>query len=133
MLPARLFEEVNYAPLISFVDDQVEVLQLLSHIAEHLGYEVRTAQTASQAMFVAKEFNPNVVIIDFDLPDLGGIELTRGLVAILERVRVVMTSGHAWLEDKLGEEARKAGVGTFIAKPFSVTDIEDAIQGTMSP
>ena len=84
-------------------------------------------------MFVAKEFNPNVAIVDFDLPHLDGIKLTKGLVAILERVRVVMISGHAWFEAELGEEARKAGVQAFVTKPFILRDIEVAIQGTMSP
>ena len=114
--------------IILIVDDDDLVLDVATSIVEHLGYEVRTATTASKALLLAKESRPDVALIDFVLPDLDGIELTKRLLAMLPTLKVVMTSGRDSSEAELGEKAREAGVQTFVAKPFTVNEIADAIR-----
>ena len=111
------------------VDDDVLVLDTTAVVVEHLGFEVTTARTSAEALFAAKENSPDVALVDFYFPDTDGIELTKQLRAVKPGLRVVMISARDAFGAAVAEEAREAGVEDFVAKPFSITDIERAIKG----
>ena len=88
---------MNMTTSILVVDDDPAVLQLFSKILRAEGHRVWEASTGQQALQVAREKRPDLVVSDVMLPDLSGIEVCRQIKAdaALTDVFVVLISGEA--------------------------------------
>src|SRR5688500_15190953 len=63
------------------VDDEPTIVSLLSASLRFVGFEVRTAATGAEALAVAAEFKPELLVLDVMLPDCDGFEVVRRLRA----------------------------------------------------
>jgi DNA-binding NarL/FixJ family response regulator len=119
-------------------DNQVSVLVVDDHpiwrdaaarsLAE-AGFRVAgTAGTGAQAVRVAAATRPDVVLLDLNLPDYQGAEVTRGLLAALPSVRVLMLSASGERQDVL--DAVTAGASGYLLKSAEVRDLVDAVRAT---
>ena len=59
------------------VDDDEDIRDLLVHVLEKSGLDVRSAGTGAAAVTVARDFDPDLVTLDLSLPDLDGTEVCR--------------------------------------------------------
>jgi len=103
---------------ILVVDDHPQNLKLARVILEFAGYTVRTAATATEALFSVAESPPELILMDLQLPGMDGLELTRRLKAD-ERYRdiiVVALTAYAMHGDR--ERAIAAGCDAYVAKPL---------------
>ena len=97
------------------VDDDPAFRRLAQRILEAFGLDVAgEADTAASAISVAGVLRPDAVLVDVGLPDLDGIALTRELVALPWRPRVVLTSTNA--EAATATEVRGCGAEAFVPK-----------------
>jgi len=64
---------------ILLVDDNINVLTVLSDIMKTLGYLVIEAKNAQEAMEIIKQKSPDLVILDLRMPDIDGIQLMRSI------------------------------------------------------
>lgn len=87
---------------------------------------VGTAPSVEEALRLAKEFQPDVVLMDVRLPDRDGIEGTAAIKQLLPRTRVVVLTGHA--DVGLMARAAQAGAAGFLAKESKIVDILRAIR-----
>lgn len=103
---------------ILIVDDHPGNLKLLTFILENLGYDVRGARDADQAMALLEEFRPQLILMDIQLPGMDGLELTRRLKAdpLYRDICVVAVTASAMKGDE--EKASAVGCDGYVTKPI---------------
>ena len=93
------------------------------------GYEVvATVTDGAQALRVAGPARPDVVVLDLQLPDMSGVEVTRGLRATHPAARVLVLSASAEQQDVL--DAVKAGAAGYLLKSAARPELLDAVRRT---
>ena len=107
------------AQYILIVDDEPDIRTLLSEIFEDEGYEVATAENASQAKVLHRSRKPDLVLLDIWMPGEDGISLLKSWNESGNLCcPVIMMSGHATIETAV--EATRLGAYDFIEKPLSL-------------
>jgi two-component system, OmpR family, phosphate regulon response regulator PhoB len=110
-------------PRILIVEDEEALATLLRYNLEKEGFEVETVARGDDADTQLKEHTPDVAIVDWMLPGLSGIELTRRLRARPETARLPIL-----ILTARGEEAERVrglaiGADDYVVKPFSVPEL----------
>jgi len=120
-------EGVNGTPMaelrVLVVDDNVDYVAMLDATLRQLGYAVRTAHSGSEALEIAQEWRPDVVLLDIGLPGLDGYEVARRLRAHgdTRHAKLIAVTGYGREVDKA--QARLAGFDEHLTKPVEVADI----------
>lgn len=114
---------------ILIVDDNPVNLKLARFALEVEGYPVRTASDGTEMFRVLREFQPRLILMDIQLPDVDGIELTRQLKAAPEtrHIAVVALTAYAMSGDR--ERALSAGCDGYITKPLDPIRLPMQIEG----
>jgi DNA-binding response OmpR family regulator len=99
------------------VDDDLELLGLISYALRQSGYLVVEAADGRAALEVYERERPNLVLLDHNLPHLSGIEVLRTLRARGERTPVMMLTVRSAEEDQV--RALDSGADDYLTKPFS--------------
>jgi CheY-like chemotaxis protein len=111
---------------ILVVDDRPVALNATSRLLEMEGHTVRSASTGHAAIRIAREFAPDLVLLDISLPDISGYEVFRRLKASdsLARTVFVALSGHGY-EERI--RARQVGFDDYLMKPFDIKEVDRLI------
>jgi response regulator NasT len=108
-------------------DEALIRLDLVEMLTE-AGYEVvAQATNGVEAIALAREFKPDLAILDVKMPELDGISAAQEIIEISP---VLMLT--AFSQKDLVERARDAGVMAYVVKPFSINDLTPAIEIAMS-
>lgn len=99
--------------VILLVDDNKMGLAARKHVLEELGYRTTTASSAHVAVDLFSKNNFDLVITDYKMPDLSGVELIQKLRAINETVPVILISGFV---DVLGLDEQTTGADVVMMK-----------------
>lgn len=101
------------------VDDHPGNLKLLSFILIKLGHAVRVAADAAEALSVLESFEPELILMDLQLPGMDGLELTRQLKAdpIHRHIVIVAVTASAMKGDE--QKAMAAGCDGYMSKPIN--------------
>ena len=102
------------------VDDEPQILRTLRINLRVRDYEVHVAATGAEALKVAAQYPPDLVILDLGLPDLDGVEVIAGLRG-WTKAPIIVLSGRADATDKVG--ALDAGADDYVTKPFGVEEL----------
>jgi DNA-binding response OmpR family regulator len=105
---------------VLIIDDERPIRELLELAFEHGGYAVRSAADGAAGLAAAKDFEPDVVILDVMMPQIDGI----ALLPMLRRVTdapVIMLSAKGELEDRV--EGLAHGADDYLSKPFAVSEL----------
>ena len=86
---------VDERATILVVDDEPLVADTLAMILTHAGYRAMRAYDARTALYMASVRPPDLLITDVAMPEMNGVELALGMVAIVPTCQVVLFSGHA--------------------------------------
>lgn len=86
---------------ILVVDDEPNISDLIATSLRFVGFDVRTAATGSQALTVAEEFKPQVMILDVMLPDTDGYEVCKKLREDGQDVGVIFLTAKDAVVDKI--------------------------------
>ena len=116
---------------ILVVDDEADILKLLSTILAGENYEVSTAVDGQQGMDRFKEFDPDLVITDMKMPRKNGLELLREIKESGSHVDVMILTGHS--DEATAIECLRNGAYDYLFKPLEdidvlLTAIERALQ-----
>jgi CheY-like chemotaxis protein len=106
------------------VDDNRDAAISLARVLKLLGNEIRTAHDGLEAVKLAEEFRPEIILMDVGMPTLNGYEATR---RIRERpwgraVTIVALTG--WGQDGDRARSQDAGCDGHLVKPVSLDDLE---------
>ena len=111
------------------VDDHPMWRDAVARDLTEAGYDVvATAADGAQALRVAGAARPDVVVLDLQLPDMSGVEVTRGLQAAHPAVRVLVLSASGEQQDVL--DAVKAGALGYLLKSAARPEFLDAVRRT---
>ena len=112
---------------ILVVDDEQDILDLLEDALSSEGFAVDTAPDARGALDLIRDHIYDVAVLDFHLPDMDGIMLHHHIRQMDEELaeRTVFVSGMTQDPDRMDYYA--AVGGAFLAKPFDVTQVLEAI------
>ncbi len=103
------------------VDDERNITTILKAYLEREGYEVITTHTGQEALQLAQNETPDLIILDLMLPGLSGEEVMKQLRRDGSRVPVIMLTAKTDLEDKL--YGLSIGADDYIVKPFSSQEV----------
>ena len=106
---------------VLIIDDEEAILRVLGTGLRARGYEVDTATGGAAGLSRAVLDNPDVVVLDFGLPDLDGVEVCRRF-RLWTEVPIVVLSAHGTEARKV--EALDAGADDFVTKPFGMAELE---------
>jgi two-component system OmpR family response regulator len=121
---------MNGAPVrVLVVDDEDSLSELLSMAFRYEGWEVRTAGSGADAVRSAREFRPNVVVLDMMLPDFDGLEVLRRLRANEPQVPVLFLTARDAVEDRI--TGLTAGGDDYVTKPFSLEEVVARLRGLL--
>ena len=103
---------------ILIVDDNPTNMKLASYLLTVQGYTVRAVGSAQETLAVLREFKPRLILMDVQLPDMSGLDLTRIIKgdAAHRGVRIVALTAYAMMGDE--EKALAAGCDGYISKPI---------------
>ena len=110
------------------VDDEPQIRRIMRTTLTGAGYEVDDAKTGEQALEKLREFRPDLVLLDINMPGIGGIAACRAIRAD-SNVAIIMLTVRNTEADKV--EALDAGADDFIAKPFSTPELLARIRAAL--
>lgn len=104
--------------IVLIVDDNLINLKLIKVLLTAEGYIVHTAGHANEALQVLSQTMPRLILMDLQLPDIDGLELTRRLKTDprLKKIVILAITAYAMKGDK--EKALAAGCDDYISKPI---------------
>ncbi len=109
------------------VDDEVMLAELLTMALRYDGWDVRSAGSGTEAVRAARDFGPDVVLLDVMLPDIDGLEVLRRLRANDPDVPVLFLTARDAVEDRIA--GLTAGGDDYVTKPFSLEEVVARIRG----
>jgi len=117
---------------ILVVDDNVLNLKLTRLLLEGHGFRVRTAGSGQEALAILEDFQPRLILMDLQLPDLDGFELTRVVKsnASTRHIPVVALTAYAMKGDE--DRALEAGCDGYIAKPIDTRTLVARLAGYLA-
>jgi len=117
---------------ILIVDDNEFNLKLMEALLETEGYLVKTALDAEEAMLALETFEPQLILMDLQLPGMDGLELTRLLKQdpTRRRISIVALTASAMKGDE--EKAIAAGCDGYLTKPIDTRSLPQSIADYMN-
>jgi CheY-like chemotaxis protein len=110
-------------PRVIVVDDEHVIADTLATILNRAGYEATAVYTGQQAVDLAREIQPDLIVSDVIMPDMNGIEAAIVIRKMLPSCKVLLFSGQAATADLL-ENARAGGHEfEILAKPIHPQDL----------
>ncbi len=103
------------------VDDEPTLSELVGLALRYEGWQVRTAPDGATAISAAREFRPDLVVLDIMLPDMDGLKVLRRLRANVDRVPVLFLTARDDVSDRIA--GLTAGGDDYVTKPFSLEEL----------
>jgi len=116
---------------ILVVDDEKDILEILTEVLSTAGFEVDAALSAQEALERIRDTIYDAAILDFNLPDMDGVMLHRQIRQMDRELagKTLFMSGMVQSDENLGYyAARSAG---FVSKPFQVDDLLGSLLGVL--
>jgi CheY-like chemotaxis protein len=113
---------------ILVVDDNRDAADTLAMLLEFLNYDVRTAYDGQQAVTVAAEFQPQLVILDINMPVMDGYEAAKVLRGRTEQDRMVLIALTAVATPEARDKAMEAGFDIHLRKPVDGSELTGLLE-----
>jgi two-component system, response regulator, stage 0 sporulation protein F len=111
---------------ILIVDDQFGIRILLTEVLQKEGYQTFQAANGFQAIEIAKQNAPDLVLLDMKIPGMDGIEILKRLKEYDQSIKVIIMTAYGELD--MIQEAKELGALTHFAKPFDIDEIRQAVR-----
>jgi two-component system, cell cycle response regulator DivK len=114
--------QASVARTVLVIEDNELNLKLLNDILEYQGYTVFTSRLGEPALELARQYRPDLILMDIQLPDISGMEATRRLETDEQTRSIPIIAVTAFAMS--GDEAKilASGCDAYIAKPFNVVE-----------
>jgi two-component system, NarL family, response regulator DegU len=117
---------------LMLVDDHSVLRQGMRRTFEEEGYEVvAEANDGNEAIRLASQFTPDVIVMDVSMPGMDGVEATRRIIAANPNQRIVMLTMH--IDHAVMSDALKAGAIGYVTKDCTTDEIIDIVKQAANP
>ncbi len=113
---------------ILIVDDEADIIEILQFVLESQGFNCITAMDGEEGLKLAREANPDLIILDVMMPKINGYKISRLLKYDnkYKNIPILMITARSQEEDKIiGEET---GADEYITKPFNVDFVVEKVK-----
>jgi two-component system phosphate regulon response regulator PhoB len=119
------------ATTVLLVEDEAAIQELLAHSLRAAGYQPLAAESGERALALLREALPDVVLLDWMLPEMSGVELARRLRADARtrEIPIIMLTARAEEQDKL--IGLEVGADDYVTKPFSPRELLARIKAVL--
>jgi CheY-like chemotaxis protein/two-component sensor histidine kinase len=114
---------------ILVVDDNMDAARSMAGVLKLLGNEVRTAHDGLQAIAMAEEFRPEIILMDMGMPRLNGYDATRRIREQPWGQSVTIIALTGWGQEGDKTRSQQAGCDGHLVKPVSLPDLEGFFAG----
>lgn len=121
--------KISRNEIVVVVDDSPDTLEVLHRSIEHMGFAVLSCESAAEAIELLKDNTVDLVITDYHMPFVGGLDLIKHVRDYYPQTEVMMITGYASVEGAV--EAIKAGAEEYLAKPFTDEELAQAIERSL--
>jgi len=117
---------------ILLVEDNEMNRDMLSRRLQRKGYCVVTAEDGEKGLLLARSETPDLILMDINLPVMGGWEVTRLLKAdgSTRNIPIIALTAHAWVTDR--EKALEAGCDDYDTKPVEFARLSEKIENLLT-
>jgi len=102
-------------------DEEILAKNICLYLTRH-GYEARAASSGEEGLATLDRFNPDLVLLDIQLPGLDGLDVLRRIRATACHIKVVMMTAHGGVS--IAVEAMKAGAYDYLTKPLALSELK---------
>lgn len=122
----------NDVVTVLLVEDTEDNRQMMRSLLEMSGYRVVEATNGREAVEIASEVRPRIILMDLSLPFIDGLAATRRIRGLpsLRNVPIVAVSAHDTAD--FHSEALAAGCNAYITKPIDYSELEDVVNHLLS-
>ncbi len=116
--------------LILVVDDDRDTTRLVQEVLGRAGFKVRTANNGFEALAVARQEQPGLILLDLKMPGLDGYEVLKRLKRdrTTQDIPVVVVTGSVTDEEIKRKKVLALGAAQFLTKPFAIDDFVEEIR-----
>lgn len=120
---------MSVEPHILFVDDNPDICELVRVVLQNAGFHVSTADDTERALQLAASERFDVVLLDYWMPDMTGIEVCRQIRSFNQDTPILICSGAVTQADK--EAAQLAGAQGYLNKPFYSSELIRTLRSSL--
>ena len=119
------------SPLILIVEDEPPLVEMLKYNFESAGFRTSVATDGQEALFQAEELTPDLILLDWMLPEYSGIEICRKLRdrEATQSVPIIMLTARSEEDDRI--LGLNSGADDYVVKPFSPKELVARVQATL--
>ena len=116
---------------IFIIEDETSIIQLVQHTLEKVGFIISSAINGNEGLKELKKFKPNLLLLDWMLPDLSGIEICKNIRKDInfKNLPIIMLTAKGEEEDKI--KGLESGVDDYLTKPFSFNELLARIKAVL--
>ncbi len=114
---------------ILLVDDEADFMELMSSRIRSWGYEVIEALTGKDGLSVLSKEKPDIIILDYMLTDMDGIEVLKKIRKVDKKIPVIMFT--AYPEMKVIKDTKKLGLDAVVPKYSTYSDVQSALKAAI--
>lgn len=126
-----MVSDMNNQPNVLVVDDEAAILDMIRFALEQAGLKAQTAANAYDALLCINDDRPDIILMDWMMPGVSGIELTRRLRkdSNTEDIPIIMLTARVTEDDKVS--GLEAGADDYLVKPFSPRELLARIKAVL--
>ena len=109
---------VPYTPTVLVVDDSLTVRKITSRLLEREGYKALTAKDGLDALTILADANPDVILLDIEMPRMDGFEFTKTIKADSRQSHIPIIMITSRTAEKHRSHAMELGVNEYVGKPY---------------
>lgn len=115
---------------VLIVDDSAEIRALLESVLPSAGYETLSAGTGQEGLDLAFRERPDILLVDFRLPDIGGLELLEQLNRANISIPAVVMTGYG--SEGVAARALRLGALGYLIKPFTTEEVLTTVEKALA-
>jgi two-component system, OmpR family, response regulator len=115
---------------VLIAEDEDASREVMTQVLARAGHEAKAARNAGEAIAAARDFSPDVLVVDWLLPDATGLEVASQVKAAHPSVAVIFISGFS--TEELKAESCHLHPAAILPKPFSTQHIREAVESAVA-
>jgi len=116
---------MNEGNAILVIEDETTLAKNIVTYLRRAGYDAEHAPDAEQGLALIETFRPDVIVLDYNLPGMDGLQALKSIRGLDARIKVIMLTGHGSV--RIAVDAMKASAFDYVTKPVALSELKALI------